>query len=493
MMTNPDIEVLIVGAGAAGLTLGVDLARRGVSLRLIEKLGAPFDGSRGKGIQPRSQEVFEDLGILDRLMAAGGLYPTQRHYRADGTYSDQVMALRADPTPAEPYHWALMVPQFTTERLLRERLAELGGAVEFGVELTAFAQDGEGVTATLSDGGTVRCRYLIGCDGGRSFVRRALDIGFPGETLGIRAIGADVVLKGLSRDVWHQWAEGDLDRMVGLGPLPGTDLFQFQAPIPLEGEPDLSAAGLNAMLAERTGRDDIRISCVTWASAFVMSARLADRYREGCVLLAGDAAHVHPPTGGQGLNTSLQDAYNLGWKLAAVLAGADEAVLASYEAERRPIAQSVLGLSKTLLDNHKKGDQRRGREVHQLDLTYRGSPLALDRRGRDVLAAGDRAPDAPLRGAAGQPVRLFELMKGPHWTLLACETPADIAPRPGLHIHRVGTDILDEGGHLRDAYGLIRSDRVLIRPDGYVGAAVGGDGSAALEAYLRSVGLGLQN
>jgi 2-polyprenyl-6-methoxyphenol hydroxylase-like FAD-dependent oxidoreductase len=120
-MTNPtDTDVLICGAGAAGLTLAIDLARRGVAFRLIEKLDAPFDGSRGKGIQPRSQEVFEDLGILDRLMAAGGLYPVQRQYADDGTFTDMVMAPPAEPAPAEPYRWALIVPQFTTERLLRD-------------------------------------------------------------------------------------------------------------------------------------------------------------------------------------------------------------------------------------------------------------------------------------------------------------------------------------------------------------------------------------
>jgi 2-polyprenyl-6-methoxyphenol hydroxylase-like FAD-dependent oxidoreductase len=362
--------------------------------------------------------------------------------------------------------------------------------VEFGVELTGFEQDAGSVAARLSTGETLRARYLVGCDGGRSFVRRSLDIGFPGESLGIRAIGADVAVTGLSRDVWHQWAKGDLDRMVGLGPLPGTELFQFQAPIPLDGEPDLSAAGLNAMLFERTGRRDIAITAVTWASAFLMSARLADRYRQGRVFLAGDAAHVHPPTGGQGLNTSLQDAYNLGWKLAAVLDGARAALLDSYEAERRPIAASVLGLSKTLLDNHRRGDQRRGREVHQLDLSYRGGPLALDLRGGDaILRAGDRAPDAPVRGAAGQPTRLFELFKGPHWTLLLGQDASTPTARKGLRIHRLSADLIDDGGHVADAYDLETHGWALVRPDGYVGAIGGAPDAAALARYLATSGL----
>jgi 2-polyprenyl-6-methoxyphenol hydroxylase-like FAD-dependent oxidoreductase len=487
-MTNSDI--LICGAGAAGLTLGIDLARRGASFRLIEKRATPFDGSRGKGVQPRSQEVFEDLGILDRLMATGGLYPPQRRYPADGNFTDVLMTDDANPTPAEPYHWALMVPQFLTEAVMRDRLAELGAAVEFGCELTGFTQDFNGVTAYLSGPAgqeTVRVRYLVGADGGRSFVRHALDIGFPGKTLGVRVIGADVAVTGLNREVWHGWNEGDMDRQIGLGPLPGTDLFQFQAPIPLEGDADLSVKGLNAMLAQRSGRDDIRITAVHWASAFSMSARLADRYRDGRVFLCGDAAHVHPPTGGQGLNTSVQDAYNLGWKLAATLAGASDAVLASYEAERRPIAADVLGLSTRLLDDARRGEDKRGREVHQLDLNYRGGALALDTRG-GALAAGDRAPDAPLTGAAGQPVRLFELFKGPHWTLLLGSDAHVPAARKGLSIHRVGGDILDTAGHLADAYALGPGEAILIRPDGYIGAVLTAGGAAALEGYLAGVG-----
>lgn len=485
-MANPDIDILICGAGAAGLTLAIDLARRGVSFRLIEKRATPFDGSRGKGIQPRSQEVFEDLGILDRLMATGGLYPPQRHYRLDGGFTDKLMADPVPASPAEPYHWALMVPQFLTEAIMRDRLAELGAAVEFGCELTGFTQEDNGVTARLSGPlgqETVRASYLVGADGGHSFVRRALDIGFPGRTLGVRAIGADVAVTGLSRDVWHEWNDGDMGRQVGLGPLPGTDLFQFQAPIPLEGEVNLSAHGLNLLLAERSGREDVRITAVHWASAFTMSARLADRYRQGRVFLCGDAAHVHPPTGGQGLNTSVQDAYNLGWKLAARLAGAPEAVLESYEAERRPIAADVLGLSARLLDAAKQGESKRGREVNQLDLSYRGGALALDTRC-GALAAGDRAPDAPLMGAAGQPVRLFELFKGPQWTLLLGQTAKAPAARKGLSVHRVGGDIHDQAGGLADAYALGPNEAILIRPDGYVGAAVTTHQAAALEDYL---------
>ncbi|MBO9560503.1 MAG: FAD-dependent oxidoreductase [Caulobacter sp.] len=495
MTKQASIEVLICGAGAAGLTLAIDLARRGVAIRLIDKLAAPFAGSRGKGIQPRSLEVLEDLGVVDRLAAVGAPYPVQRLHKADGTHADSQEIMVAPPTADEPFRTPLMVPQFRTEAVLRERLAELGGAVEYGRELTGFAQDAEGVTATIKgpDGvETIRCRYLVGGDGGRSFVRHALDIGFPDKTLGVRAVVADLVLDGLTRDAWHRCGEGDMDRQIGFCPLPHTDLFQLQAPIPLEGDFDLSLAALQAFVDARWTAGRVTIKRVDWASAYSMNARLADRYRVGRVLLMGDAAHIHPPTGGQGLNTSLQDAYNLGWKLAAVLQGAPDALLDTYEEERRPIAAGMLGLATGLLDKAKQGEMKRGREVHQMDLGYRFSSLSPDVvRPEDALQPGDRAPDGRLAGAAGGSKRVFDLLAGPHWTLLARGAAVLPAARPGLRAYRVGA-----GGALRDpddvlgqTYGLGDGETVLIRPDGYVATFVGGADGARLERYLADVGL----
>ena len=489
-------DVLICGAGAAGLTLAIELARRGIAFRLIDKMATPFRGSRGKGIQPRTQEIFEDLGILERVVAAGGVYPVPREYREDGSYVESQVMTHDDPTPAEPYHIPLMVPQFLTERAMRDRLLELGHRPHFGCELIGIEQSSDAVNARLvSETGeeTIRVRYLVGADGGRSFVRQALNIDFPGKTLGVRAIVADVVLSGLDRDAWHRFNEGTMDAQVSLCPLAGTDLFQIQAPIPLQGDADLSADGLSRMVAERSRRSDIRIESVEWASAFNMNARLADRYRVDRVFLVGDAAHVHPPTGGQGLNTSVQDAYNIGWKLAAVIAGAPYALLDSYEEERRPIAASMLGLATKLLDAAMRGDIRRGREVHQLDLGYPGSSLATEQPARTRgLLAGDRAPDAPIRGAAGQCTRLFQLFKGSHWTLLGYDVERDsVAVRPGLHIHTFGArgDLIDESKHFRDAYDLSSGDWVLVRPDGYVGALIASSHIDALEQYLEEVGL----
>jgi 2-polyprenyl-6-methoxyphenol hydroxylase-like FAD-dependent oxidoreductase len=491
-------DVLICGAGAAGLTLAIDLARRGVSFRLIDRLARPFPGSRGKGIQPRTQEIFEDLGILDRIVAAGGVYPPVRNYRADGGWSEMDPGERTGPTPAEPYHIPLMIPQFLTERIMRERLAELGCRVEFGRKLIAFEQDAHGVTARLAgtDGEeTVRVRHLVGADGGRSFVRQTLGIGFPGKTLGMRAMVADVVLTGLDRSAWHRFNADDRQRMIMACPLAGTDLFQLQAPVPPEGGIDLSPSGLERMIVERTGRDDVRVHAVGWASAYEMNARLAERYRAGRVLIAGDAAHVHPPTGGQGLNTSVQDAYNLGWKLAAAIGGAGDDLLDTYELERRPVAEAMLGLSTRLLDAGKRGEMVRGREVQQLDIGYPDSPLNLEMPARKQgLRAGDRAPDAPFKGAAGQTSRLFHLFKGPHWTLLVHDGGRNpVTPRAGLHIHHVGPrgDVIDAWNHIDDAYGLKPGDCALVRPDGHVAAVLtlGATETGRLDAHLGRMGL----
>ena len=496
MTSHLTTDVIICGAGTAGLTLAIELARRGVAFRLIEKLATPFPGSRGKGIQPRTQEVLEDLGILDKVVARGGFYPSQRSYCEDGSYIESELSDPDEASPAEPYQRPLMLPQFLTEQIMRERLNELGAHVEFGCELLDFEQDADGVMATLlgPKGRQIVCaRYLVGADGGRSFVRKTLGVDFPGNMLGMRAIVADVTLSGLDRDAWHLFNDGDMQNMLAICPLAGTDLFQIQAPVSSDKPADLSVNGLTAWVAARTGRDDIIVHAVSWASEYQMSARLAARYRVNRVFLVGDAAHVHPPTGGQGLNTSVQDAYNLGWKLAAVLRGAKDSLLDSYEAERRPVAQAVLGLSTKLLGAQKQGGIRRGRETRQLDIGYTDSPLAIELPPRTSgIRAGGRAPDALIRGAAGQPSRLFQLFNGVHWTLLInADRPEQPVSRAGLRVHYIGKkgDVIDAWGHIRDAYGLAPGEYALIRPDGYVGATLEADRIAELGVYLDSKGL----
>jgi 2-polyprenyl-6-methoxyphenol hydroxylase-like FAD-dependent oxidoreductase len=356
MSQSPQVRnartVLIVGAGPTGLTLACELARSGVSLRLIEAAPGPQPGSRGKGIQPRSLEVFGDLGIVDRVIANGRTAMPIRSTAPDG----QVTLGGAEPEtlrdrPDIPYTTSLITPEWRIEEALRLRLAELGGAVEFGTALDSFEQSDEGVSAVVIKGGeaeTVTARWLVGCDGGHSIVRKQAGIAFNGETREeVRMIVADVAVDGLDRDTWPMWRHEE--GLVSLCPLPSTNVFQYQAVIASGQDPELSLANMQAILERRTGRTDIRLHEPEWSSLWRANIRLVDRYREGRVFLAGDAAHIHSPAGGQGMNTGIQDAHNLGWKLAAVAKGASPVLLDSYEAERRPVAVGVLALSNARL------------------------------------------------------------------------------------------------------------------------------------------------
>ncbi|MEU7104163.1 FAD-dependent monooxygenase [Streptomyces stramineus] len=511
-----DTEVLIAGAGPTGLVLAVDLARRGIRHRLFERSPEGFPGSRGAGIQPRTQELLDDLGVLPALRAAGG--PCQRMQTWQGTTRGRVWDLvtPAEPSPAVPCPDLLMVPQYRTVELLHERLVELGGEVGFRTALTDFTQDADGVTATLqhADGATetVRAAYLVAADGGRSTVRRALGVPFTGGPADpLPALVADVVLDGLDRDHWHMWPDAEAG-LVALRPLEGTEAFQLavrfeDAAYEPTTERDATPGALTELLVRRTGWPGLRVTEVRWSSVYRARAAMAERFRAGRVFLAGDAAHVHPPAGGQGLNTSVQDGYNLGWKLGAVLRhGAPAALLDTYDAERVRVAADVLGLaSRTHVEDRAshRGLSLRGRETLQLGVNYRESPLARERRGalpEDALRAGDRAPDAPCVDTSGAAVRLFDVFRGPHFTLLDLTgTPAPLSlPEAGwVRAYRVGgapagpagapeltelSELTDPDGHIKAAYG---SGLFLIRPDGYVGLAT--DDPADVGAYLEAV------
>jgi 2-polyprenyl-6-methoxyphenol hydroxylase-like FAD-dependent oxidoreductase len=504
------LPVLVVGAGPTGLTLACDLARRGIRVRIVDAAPQPFAGSRGKGLQPRTLEVLDDLGVLDAVLAAGAPYPRLRlHWRRFVVGRWTMMARHAaTPEVSHPNPW--LVPQARTEEILRDRLASLGHAVELGTALTGFTQDDAGVTATLMRGGaleTVRAEYLVGADGGHSRVRKVLGLPLRGETREEeRMVVGDVRVDGLGRTHWHVWpfAKGG---MVALCPLPGTDRFQLVLQVKPGGTlPELTEAALDQRLQEaaRPGRA-LRLHDASWLSVYRPNVRMVGRYRVGRVFIAGDAAHVHPPAGGQGLNTGVQDAYNLGWKLGHVLQGADPALLDTYEAERLPVAASVLGLSLKLhegMSQSRLKSLRRGSEERQLRLNYRGGPLAPELPGDTArLRAGDRAPDAPCADARGNPRRLFDVFRGPHWTLLAfgprhADAPAWASSRFGETVRTVAIRaqgsvpdadaMLDTGGHAHRAYDVAPGTEalILVRPDGYVGHASRPGDPAALEQLL---------
>jgi 2-polyprenyl-6-methoxyphenol hydroxylase-like FAD-dependent oxidoreductase len=470
----PKPTVLIAGAGPTGLTLACELARGGVPVRLVEAAPGPQPGSRGKGVQPRTLEVFDDLGVVDRVLAHGRIAMPIRSTGPDGQVTLGGAGTFED-RPDIPYPASLITPEWRIEEALRLRLAELGGAVEFGTTLGGFEQSDDGVSATLVKGGeteTITARWLVGCDGGRSTVRKQAGIAFEGETReAVRMLVADVEVDGLDRDAWHMWRHAD--GLVSLCPLPSTTAFQFQAGIAPGQDPDLELANLQALLERRSGRTDIRLREPRWTSLWRANVRLAGRYREGRVFLAGDAAHIHSPAGGQGMNTGIQDAHNLGWKLAR---GASPALLDSYEAERRPVAAGVLALSDARLKEaiEQKGiPLRRDASTTQLDVNYRGSALVHDDRDETApLRAGDRAPDATGLTTVDGERRLFDLTRGGRFTVLNFGPPFE-APSGLRVLHVVGQptgpdEIADTGGHLAVAYGAAGRTLVLIRPDGYV-------------------------
>jgi 2-polyprenyl-6-methoxyphenol hydroxylase-like FAD-dependent oxidoreductase len=502
-----DIDVLIAGAGPAGLVLACDLARRGIAMRIVEANPTPPDhrsGSRGKGIQPRTLEVYDDLGIIGEVHQAGGQYYPALAWDGPKPIGPakfhRIEKREATPDVPYPSMWMLLQPRALA--ILRARLRELGGRVEFGTKLLGFTQDADGVTASLqhADGRTesLRARYLAGCDGARGVVRAGIGVEFASETIDPHPmITADVVIEGLERTHWHMWdnAKGGA---LWLGPLVQTNAFQLYAKFE-DSEPDLSFEGLRQLVCDRTGRPELNLTEVLYASHFGSRAGLSKSFRAGRAFLVGDAAHVHPPAGGQGMNTAVQDAYNLGWKLGHVLRhGAPEALLDTYEAERLPVAahllEFVVQMHKDWLGKAKDKEEPRKGEHMQLSLNYRGGPLSLDQRpavGEGVTRAGDRAPDARLTDATGEAVRLFDLFRGPHFTLLALDgaalPPLGSQYRNAIRAHRIARPgaggvgaLIDSEAQVHRIYG---DGLILVRPDGYLGYT-GAGGGAGLQSYL---------
>jgi 2-polyprenyl-6-methoxyphenol hydroxylase-like FAD-dependent oxidoreductase len=518
------VEVLVAGAGPAGLTMACELARHGVSCLLVDREPGPFGGSRGKGLQPRTQEIFEDLGLLAEVRAHGGLYPPlQARSGGQVVFEGRMDPLR-EVTPDVPYPNVWMLPQWRTGELLGERLARLGGSVQYGTELVSVSQSASEVRAVLRHAGrdqVVLARYLVGADGGHSMVRRSAGIGFAGQTREEeRMIVADVRADGVSREFWQVWtsaASGPQGFRLGLCPLAGTDTFQLTAPVPPgQAMPDLTLTGIQQLVDEAAGPGQIRVTALTWASLWRANIRMAEEFRAGRIFLVGDAAHVHSPAGGQGLNTGIQDSYNLGWKLAAALAGAPDWLLDSYEAERLPVAADVLGISTRLHDKAVAGESdahlRDDPELRQLKLGYRSSPLSSENRAAPgMVLAGDRAPDAPGQDSEGKAIRMLELIHGGQLTLLAFG-PGSAALAAGLVAERpaapvrivevldrapaessqrsggVTTRFADTDGEAHRSYDIAAGQDVLlaVRPDGYLGLGLDAGPAAAgqLRAYL---------
>ncbi|MGJ0118425.1 FAD-dependent monooxygenase [Williamsia sp. MIQD14] len=514
--TTSTTDVLVVGAGPTGTALAIDLIRRGVSVRLVDKGVHAFDGSRAKGIQPRTMEVLEDLGAIDRILSDGGVYPKMGIHLGPVTVPKRMMA-KPSTSASVPYPDTWLIPQDRTVAALHSRFVELGGRVELGTELSTYVRAQNGVVAEVTGPDAaerITARFLVGADGGSSRVRKGNDIAFTGSTDDAdRMLIVDAAVDGvdLSRRYWHIWP-GLRGRFVGACPLPHTDLFQWMIRLAPDEDPPTDVDAISARIRKQTRMSGLRLRSVEWRSVFRPNIRLAEAYRRGPVFLAGDAAHVHTPAGAQGMNTGIGDAYNLGWKLAQVLAGADDALLDTYEGERRPIAAAVLGLSTEKYEGMGRLDPSslsRGTDEQQLTLTYRGGPLApTASTDRTAVAAGDRAPDVVLQRVDGTAVRLFEILQGPHFTAIAHGPTAETAlasvdwpasgaavrrvavtarPRAGSSPSSVTENLADPAGAFARTYGLVGDAIVLIRPDGYIGAIATSDLTSSTAAAIRAL------
>ncbi|MEJ0019177.1 MAG: FAD-dependent monooxygenase [Acetobacteraceae bacterium] len=542
-------DVLVVGAGPVGLTMAAELARHGVRCRIIDRSVSPSPFCRAIGVTPRTLEVWEDMGVA-REMIDAGLWLRGFRTIIHGQPTRDVLTDYTDLPYSE-----LGLPQYATERVLTKHLAGFGLAVEHGVALEDLRQDADGVTVGLTRQGAsaedARFRYVIGCDGAHSAVRHALGIGFPGDAFPMMFMLGDVHIaidlpRGLAVRAMRLVDNGAPDVFIAVPlPEPGRYRVSMMAPqtstatagtasdgtasdgvdhgIQSEARgPDLSE--LQAVV-DRLLPDRPRLSDIRWSSRFRISMRLADRYRLGRVFIAGDAAHIHPPTGGQGMNTGIQDAYNLAWKLALVLRdAAPAALLDSYEAERRPVGADVVARTRAATESY---GREAGPKPHRLTdsqvlVSYRGSawvrdddaPGALDAGGAldaAVPAAGDRAPDAAglRRYGIGFPFRLFQVLRGTGHVLLAHVTGEDpaplladlaaLAPRLGARVVAVcdvpgvaefyGVAVLhDREGTFAAAYGT-QDAGFLVRPDGYIGWRGASWRDQGLHRYAEDLGL----
>ncbi|MFF4169581.1 rifampin monooxygenase [Streptomyces sp. NPDC001744] len=453
-------DVIVVGAGPTGLMLAAELRLGGVDVVVLERLAEPTRESRGRGLHTRSVEMMDQRGLLDRFLAAG------EKFRVGGLFGGITAPWPDSLDTAHPY--GLAVSQPATERLLNARALELGAEVRRGCEVVGLARDEDGVDVALADGTRLRSRYLVGCDGGRSTVRGLAGIGFPGEPATVETLLGDMeatedpaviaaAVEEVRRTQLRFGAVPDVDGHKGL----------YRIVVPADGvAEDRTAPPTLDEFRERLRHfagTDFGVRAPRWLSRFGDATRQAERYRSGRVLLAGDAAHIHPPTGGQGLNLGVQDAFNLGWKLAAEVGGrAPDGLLDSYHTERHPVGAAVLDNTRaqiTLLGTGPGATALRGlfselMAFEEVNRYVTGMITAVEVRydvgeGHELL--GRRMRDVRLgRG------RLYELTHGARGLLL---------DRTGRFSAEGWADRVD---HVVDAEAELDVPAVLLRPDGHV-------------------------
>lgn len=478
---DAECEVLVVGAGPTGLTLATLLKRSGIACLVIDKASGPSRTSKAIGLQYRVSEILAWLGLLPRFEARAAKQ-TRVNLLVEGQVVTTLQLGQLAPAVSGAFApRPIILPQSDTEELLGAALVEAGGLVHFGTELVGLTQNDDQVEARLADGSTIRARYLLSCEGGHSVARKLAGIAFEGKTYPHDFIMADVAMESALRSgEAHSFLHPD--GVLTAITMPGEKRWRLFIEAGAADVAEVSLDTIRALYVARTGDRQTTISDPTWLTRFKIHSRIVDHYRAGRVFLAGDAAHLHSPSGGQGITTGMQDATNLAWKLAHVLRhGAPEELLDSYEEERRPAAQAVLRATDrntNLLFARGRFakwfrdriflpllatafvQRRLVRRMSQLDQGYRGTSLAraVPRTWRHGLIAGDRAPDVILRDGAS----LFSCLGPAPLALLAQEEP--VLTRC---LARLGIAVAVLGPAGRRVYGG-ENELWLLRPDGYI-------------------------
>ncbi|SDZ16453.1 2-polyprenyl-6-methoxyphenol hydroxylase [Amycolatopsis xylanica] len=463
-----DFDVVIAGCGPTGAMLAAELRLHEVRVLVLDKETEPKSFVRIVGLHARSLELMAMRGLLDRLLEHGRQRP------AGGIFAAIDKPAPQDLDTAHAY--LLGIPQPVIERLLEEHAAELGAQVRRGHAVTGFEQDDAGVTVELDDGQRLRTRYLVGCDGGRSRVRKLLGVGFPGEPSRTDTLMGEMEVSAPQAEIAAKVAEvQEIHKPFWLRPFGGGS---YSVVVPAKGvstEPP-TLADFQDRLRALAGTD-FGVHSPRWLSRFGDATRLAERYRVGRVLLAGDAAHIHPPTGGQGLNLGVQDAVNLGWKLAAQIRGwAPEGLLDTYQAERHPVAADVLDNTRAqmaLLSTEPGAQAVRRLLTELMDFDEVNRHLIAKIAALDLRYDFGEGPDL-----LGRRLRDIDVKTGRLYDLL----------RRGRGLLLDRTERLTTGGwsdrvdHLADPTAAIDVPCLLLRPDGHV--AWIGDTQSGLDDHL---------
>lgn len=534
-----DAQVLIVGAGPTGLALSAHLLRLGVKVRLVDRKLGPSTTSKAIGLQYRVSEILACMGVVDRFLDHGG-NPTSVNIYAGARWLVRLNFAGAGRQSGrgafEPR--SIMIPQSETEAFLGDLVRERGGHIEWGTEFLSFEQNTEKVVCRLlrSDGQEEQTRadWLVSCEGVHSAIRKQAGIAFTGKTYPLAFFLADVELAGpLQHSENYVWLHKD-GSFAAL-PLPRANTWRLFVDV-TQADDAASSGGvltldrIRQLMLKRTGQSRVSISNPSWISEFRIHCRMVDRYRIGRVFLAGDAAHAHSPTGGQGIVTGLQDATNLAWKLARVIGGAPQPLLDTYEEERLPKAREVLKetdrtttvlLAPTvrarlvrdflLLPIMRNGwvQEKMFAKLSQLHVNYRGCRLSQGTSPRwsapRALRAGDRAPDVAFQRCESLEITtLFELLEPMRPIVLFSTTPSNksliativrelsaalvtpflLAAAESQSDDQEAQFLSDVYGDFRRLYGLTGDFLCLIRPDDHIGLIQRPSNASTLLDYI---------